>query len=58
MADMSIDEWENELQLLGPWSSFETLVSHLEKGEREAPSFQLLSDYVSSMNPTINRGNK
>lgn len=54
-APEKIDLWEAQLDALGPHAGFEALVSHYEKGDPEAPSYQYLGDYLTIIQPPIKK---
>lgn len=44
-----IDQWEGELDNMGPLASFDALVQHLEAAPDGCPTKQYLADYISSV---------
>lgn len=49
---ITAEEWENQLDALGPFAGFEALVQHLECAPESAPTKTFLADYVSALSQT------
>lgn len=46
--DPAVEMWERELDQLGPFASFESLIEHYAKAPAQCPSRQSLGDYISA----------